>query len=211
VTLKDTWQSQQDSAIGRPTSGSNSAITAPISTANAEIEDVRRIDIRVGKILSAAAHPDADSLYVEQIDCGDAEGPRTVVSGLAKHMALSDLPGKLVLVVCNLKPAKMRGILSEGMVLAASKPVGDGGEEIVELVLAPAGARVGERISVEGYAAAVPDPQLKSKSAQEAWKRVASALKVNGDKVAVYGDKDAKLTTSAGVCSVASLVDAVVR
>jgi tRNA-binding EMAP/Myf-like protein len=52
------------------------------------VPDVLRLDIRVGKVLKAEKHPEADSLYIEQIDCGDADGPRTIVSGLAKSCAL---------------------------------------------------------------------------------------------------------------------------
>lgn len=74
--------------------------------------DEARVELRVGKVLSAAPHPDAESLFVEEIDVGDEEGPRTVVSGLAKWMSPDDLVGKDVVVVCNLKPAKMRGIES---------------------------------------------------------------------------------------------------
>ena len=48
-------------------------------------------------------HPDADSLYVEQIELGDAEGPRTIVSGLAKYIPLSQLEGRMCTVLCNLK------------------------------------------------------------------------------------------------------------
>ena len=49
-----------------------------------QVCDEGRVELRVGKVLSAAPHPDADALYVEEIDVGDADGPRTVVSGLAK-------------------------------------------------------------------------------------------------------------------------------
>ena len=48
-------------------------------------------------------HPDADSLYVEQIELGDAEGPRTIVSGLAKYIPLNQLEGRMCTVLCNLK------------------------------------------------------------------------------------------------------------
>ena len=58
-------------------------------------------------------HPDADSLYVEKIDVGEAE-PRTVISGLRKFVAQDQLEGALVAVVCNLKPVNMRGIKSHG-------------------------------------------------------------------------------------------------
>jgi predicted RNA-binding protein with EMAP domain len=58
-------------------------------------------------------HPDADSLYVEKIDVGEAE-PRTVISGLRNFVAQDKLDGAMVAVVCNLKPANMRGIKSQG-------------------------------------------------------------------------------------------------
>jgi tRNA-binding EMAP/Myf-like protein len=54
--------------------------------------------------LEVQAHPDADSLFVEKIDCGEAE-PRTVVSGLRKFMTEADMQDKLVLILKNLKPA----------------------------------------------------------------------------------------------------------
>ena len=64
-------------------------------------------------------HPDADSLYVEKIDVGEAE-PRTVVSGLVQFVPQEDLQDRLVVVLCNLKPQKMRGVESQGMLLCAS-------------------------------------------------------------------------------------------
>lgn len=55
------------------------------------LPDVTKMDIRVGKIVSCEKHPDADSLYVEQIDVGEAEGPRTIVSGLVKYVPLEEM------------------------------------------------------------------------------------------------------------------------
>lgn len=92
---------------------------AESAVANAAI-DVSRIDIRVGRIVQIGKHPDADSLYVEQIDVGEAT-PRTVVSGLVGKIPMEDLDGKLVTVVCNLKPANMRGVQSAGMLMAATR------------------------------------------------------------------------------------------
>lgn len=77
------------------------------------------MDIRIGKIVEVSKHPEADSLYVEKIDLGE-EQPRTVVSGLVNFIPLEDMQGRMVVVLCNLKPAKMRGIESQGMVLCAS-------------------------------------------------------------------------------------------
>lgn len=64
-------------------------------------------------------HPDADSLYVEKIDVGEPE-PRTVVSGLVAYVSREELQDRMVLVLCNLKPQKMRGIESQAMLLCAS-------------------------------------------------------------------------------------------
>ena len=64
-------------------------------------------------------HPDADSLYLEKIDVGEAE-PRTVVSGLVAYVSQEALQDRLVLLLCNLKPQKMRGVESQAMLLCAS-------------------------------------------------------------------------------------------
>lgn len=69
--------------------------------------------------ISCWQHPDADSLYVEKIDVGEAE-PRTVVSGLVQFVPKEELQDRLVVVLCNLKPQKMRGVDSQGMLLCAS-------------------------------------------------------------------------------------------
>lgn len=66
--------------------------------------DISRVDMRVGLIVSVEKHPDADSLYIEKVDLGEAE-PRTVISGLVKHMPAEALKGRLAVFVCNLKPA----------------------------------------------------------------------------------------------------------
>lgn len=68
--------------------------------------DVRKLDFRIGKILEINKHPDADSLYVEKIDCGEAN-PRTVVSGLVNHVPIDEMRERLVMVLCNLKPVKV--------------------------------------------------------------------------------------------------------
>lgn len=70
------------------------------------IVDVRKLDFRIGKIIDINKHPDADSLYVEKIDCGE-ENPRTVVSGLVNYIPIEEMRNRLVLVLCNLKPVKV--------------------------------------------------------------------------------------------------------
>jgi len=79
-----------------------------------------KLDIRVGKIVEVKRHPDADCLYVEKIDLGESNGPRTIVSGLVNFVPLDEMKNRLVIVLANLKPANLRGISSHGMVLCAS-------------------------------------------------------------------------------------------
>lgn len=86
------------------------------------IDDFAKVDIRVGKVLEGKAHPDAKKLLVFTINTGDKV--RTIVSGIAQDYKPEDLIGKNVLVICNLKPVKLRGIISEGMILAGEEKSG---------------------------------------------------------------------------------------
>lgn len=82
------------------------------------IEDFTKVELKIGTILSAEKHPKADRLLVEQIDLGDET--RQIVSGIAKSFTPEDIIGKKVVVVTNLKPVKLRGVESQGMILCAS-------------------------------------------------------------------------------------------
>lgn len=82
------------------------------------IEDFRKLELRIGEIVKAEAHPQADRLLVLRVRIG--EGERTVVAGIRAHYNESELVGKKVVVVANLEPALIRGVSSEGMLLAAS-------------------------------------------------------------------------------------------
>ncbi len=93
------------------------------------IEDFSRVKLVVGKIIEAEKMQDADKLLKLQVDVGS--GTRQIVAGIAKHYNPADLPGKNILIVANLKPAKLRGELSEGMLLAASTK--DGKLELVSV------------------------------------------------------------------------------
>ncbi|KAL0452019.1 UNVERIFIED_CONTAM: putative methionine--tRNA ligase [Sesamum latifolium] len=141
-----------------------SADSKPKASAPADAEiSVSRLDIRVGLITKAQKHPDADSLYVEEIDVGEPQ-PRTVVSGLVKYIPLEDMQNRKVCVLCNLKPASMRGIKSQAMVLAAS----NSDHTKVELVEPPQGAAVGERVTFPGFDG-LPDDVLNPK--KKVWKQ----------------------------------------
>jgi methionyl-tRNA synthetase len=83
------------------------------------IEDFAKLDLRVATILSCEEHPNADKLYVLKIKIGKEE--RQIVSGIKKWYKPEDLVDKKVVVIYNLKPVKLRGVKSQGMVLAAEK------------------------------------------------------------------------------------------
>ncbi|KAL5054882.1 hypothetical protein RYX36_035564 [Vicia faba] len=162
---------------------------------------ITRLDIRVGLIKKAEKHPDADSLYVEEIDVGE-EQTRTVVSGLVKYIPLDEMQNRKVCVLCNLKPASMRGIKSQAMVLAASND----DHTKVELVEPPSSASVGERITFPGHEGS-PDELLNPK--KKVWETLQVDLHSNEKLEACY--KNIPLTTSAGICTVSSISNGSIR
>ena len=115
------------------------------SAAEKEV-DVSVVDIRVGKIVKAWEHPEADKLWAEEIDVG-LEKPLQVCSGLREFKTLEDMTNAEVLVICNMKPNKMRGLNSEAMVLCASNEA----HTKVDFVKPPSGAKIGERVTFEGF------------------------------------------------------------
>ncbi|GAV58990.1 tRNA_bind domain-containing protein/tRNA-synt_1g domain-containing protein, partial [Cephalotus follicularis] len=191
----------------RPTKLSTEA--KPKVTAETEIS-ITRLDIRVGKIVKVQKHPDADTLYVEEIDVGEGQY-RTVVSGLVKYIPLEEMKAtistftdlrydRLVCVLCNLKPATMRGIKSQAMVLAAS------GSDKVELVEPPKSATIGERVAFPGVEGE-PDDVLNPK--KKVWETLQVDLHTSAELVACY--KNLPFTTTAGVCTVSSIRNGSIR
>jgi methionine--tRNA ligase beta chain len=188
VALRDTWgatkQNDQERSGGRNQKQDSDDKRAGGSEGT--VEDVRRVAFRAATILSAKPHPEADSLLICTVDCGDvtAEGasdPRTVVAGLAGKIPLDELVGRTVVAVTNLKPSKMRGVESEAMLLAASNE-----DDQVELLSVPDSVPNGELISFEGKEASAPDTMLKNKGALKVWDRVKSSLRASDAGEALY-------------------------
>lgn len=102
------------------------------------IEDFTKIELVVGEVLECSVHPNADKLLVSKINTGDKV--RQIVSGINGPYTAEDMPGKKVVVVKNLKPVKLRGELSEGMILAGK------GKKVLE-VLEVQNLKVGDKIS----------------------------------------------------------------
>jgi methionyl-tRNA synthetase len=92
-----------------------------------DVEHFKHVQLRAGVILSAEAHPNADKLLVVQVDIGEDE-PRQIVAGIATKFGPDEVVGRKVVVVSNLAPANLRGIESQGMLLAA------GAKDVVDLV-----------------------------------------------------------------------------
>jgi methionyl-tRNA synthetase len=114
-----------------------------------------RVELKVARIVAVEKHPQADKLYIERIDLGGES--RQIVSGLVQHYTPEQLAGRNVVVVTNLKAARLRGVDSQGMLLAAQ----DG--KTVEVLFADH-ARPGERVVLEGDAA----PEAQSAVGPEA-------------------------------------------
>ncbi|KAJ5943360.1 hypothetical protein N7516_003528 [Penicillium verrucosum] len=197
------------------------------------------IDLRVGHILRAINHPNADSLFVSTIDCGDAPGSdntsldeetgktvRTVCSGLNGLIPLEEMQGRKIVAVCNLKPVTMRGVKSCAMVLAASPRVAEGEDSHagpVELVSPPADAPAGERISFEGWNDGQPEKQLNPK--KKVWETFQPGFTTTADREvafdssavpSVHGQEGKPalgklVAASGGICTVKSLTNATVR
>ena len=81
-------------------------------------DDFAKLQLKVGKVLECVKAENAEKLYILQVDLGE-EKPRQIVSSLVDYYTAEELVGKEIIVLANLKPAKMRGHISEGMLLCA--------------------------------------------------------------------------------------------
>jgi methionyl-tRNA synthetase len=88
----------------------------------ATYDDFKKVEFRIGRIKDAQDHPNADRLYVLTVDLGGRT--KQMVAGIKNHYKKEDLVGRLVVAVDNLDPAVLRGVESQGMVLAASDEKG---------------------------------------------------------------------------------------
>jgi len=162
------------------------AAAAPAGPAPFEL-----LDVRVGRIVEAWEHPDSDKLWCEKVDVGEAE-PREIASGLrAYYQTAEELTGRSVLVVCNLKPAKLAGFASNGMVLCASSE----DRSSVVFVEPPEAAEPGQRVLMEGSEPvdpaggnAVKKKKLMEKAAEEL-RAVDAVATAHGKPLVVNGER----------------------
>jgi aminoacyl tRNA synthase complex-interacting multifunctional protein 1 len=178
----------------------------PTSTPATDQPDICKLEFKVGVIVKVWTHPEADKLYCEEIDVGEDE-PRQIASGLRPHYTQEQMLGQRLLVMSNLKPKKLVGFKSHGMVLCAVTMNNDGTEK-VEFVEPPANAKVGEVIQFEG----LPSPQPWS-AAQIDKKKVLQAVApdmvTTADGTATW--KGHVFMTSAGPCKAPTVFNGMMR
>ena len=113
---------------------------APEGIEYLDFETFMEVELRVGRIMSVKDHPNADRLYVVNLDDGSEQG-RTICAGIKAYYSPDELLNKMVVFVANLKPRSLRGVVSEGMMLAA-----DDGNDVVRLVTIDGEISTGSRV-----------------------------------------------------------------
>jgi methionyl-tRNA synthetase len=129
--------------------------------------DIETVDLRVGKIESVEDHPNADKLYVMNVDFGAEK--RQLVAGLKPYYPISEMENKNIVVVMNLEPARLRGVKSNGMLLAA-----DDGKGAVVLLKPPEGAELGSKVVAAGVEVKPEPSQISFKEFLKVDMRVGS-------------------------------------
>jgi len=186
------------------------AKAAPAASEDAGSPIPSMIDLRVGHIIEVKKHPDADGLYVEQIDFGEETGPRTVVSGLVNYIPIEQMQDKWLVGVCNLKPANMRGVKSFAMVLCATSK--DGKEGGIEIIQPPPNSKPGDRVYFEGseYEDKSPLSQLNPK--KKIFETIQPGFTTLENREAAWINPQTKtahsIRTKEGVCLAPTLVGA---
>jgi len=179
----------QEKTTGKTTEAA--ADKAPQKSAEKDSEcSVSILNIQVGVIRKAWKHPSADSLLVEEIDLGDGN-VRQVVSGLAKFFSPDDIVNRRVVLITNVKPGKLRDVMSAGLVLCASNK----DHTVVEPLIPPEGAKLGERISFAGFDGK-PEDVLNPKKKQ--LDKITPHLRTDENGIATF--RGIPFTTSAGPC-----------
>lgn len=125
-----------DPAGANPSAQSPAAPGPGDAKPRVSFDEFARLDLRVARVLSAVDHPSADRLFKLQVDDGSGE-PRQICAGIKGHYRAEELVGKLIVIVANLEPRKIRGEESRGMLLAASSGPKDAADRKV-VILSPA-------------------------------------------------------------------------
>merc|ERR1719274_70329 len=177
----DKAAAKADKAAAKAEKAPKPAAKAQAAPAKA-LDDVTRLEFRVGKITKVWPHPEADKLWCEEIDLGTEV--RQIASGLREHKML----GATVVVLANLKAKPLRGFTSHGMVMCAEGPT-------TQLLEVPAGAQVGEQLRFEGLQGEA-DAELPTKSGKNPLEVLMPDLKTDAQGNVSF--KGSKLMSSKG-------------
>lgn len=182
---EENGKNKKDNGKGKENAKKEKKETGKESSSSSDEVSPNFLELKVGIIVKAWKHPEAEKLYCEEIDLGEESGPRTICSGLRPFYAdEAALMGQRVIVVCNLKPRTMIGVKSNGMVVCCSNQ----DHTSVELLNPPESAKIGDRIIVSGdnYQAEplAPGPVGKKKILET----IMPDWKTNADCIACYKD-----------------------
>nr|CCC48887.1 putative tyrosyl-tRNA synthetase [Trypanosoma vivax Y486] len=181
------------------TSGGGNNVSATKQSATATL-DPNQLELRIGRFTNVRRHPNADRLYVEDMDIGTET--RTIVSGLVDRYEVEELEGTLCIVVCNMKPKSLKDVKSHGMVLCAST------DTELRVVRPPDGAKPGDRV-IFGDAFDSDKLQEAKQLSSNLMSDLLSYLRVDATGIVCWRDTPAQ--QALGVLKVPELPNAVVR
>ena len=165
----------------------------------AKLSPWEKLSFRVGQIKKVWPMKGSDKCYCEEIDLGEKSGPREIASGLRQHYTLEQMQDRFVVVVENLKPKKIAGFLSHGMVLCGWNE----DRSKCEFVEPPKGSKLGERVFVSNVKFTIDPPPLGANASKKCWEAVKKQLKSDSGCVAQFNGQP--MSTSAGVCKCKSV------
>lgn len=168
---------------------------APVEPVDKEslYADFRKASLRVARILSIQDHPAAEKLYLCQVDIG-LDAPRQLIAGLRGRVPMDKLKDSLIVTITNLKPAKLVGLMSDVMLLAATHP---DDHNNVEALIPPAGSKPGDVVYLQGRAPSA-EAEIAKTLSSKIWGRVVENLAVYNHEARVA---DLALATDKGACS----------
>ncbi|KAL0970561.1 hypothetical protein UPYG_G00243760 [Umbra pygmaea] len=171
--------------------------------------DVSRLDLRIGRIVAVRYHPLAGALYIQEVDLGES-APRTVVSTL-RHIPKEELQGRLVVLLCNIRPCRVKGVVSTAMVLCGSAPndTEDDNDDatLVELLEPPTNAVPGDRVTFYEYPGE-PDRELSPR--ERLWELILPDLQTDSRGVATYKGAGFEVRGK-GLCRVPTLINSSIK
>ena len=158
------------------------------------VELFAKAKLCVARVTSVVPHPNSDKLYITQLDIGDGS-TRQIVAGLQKHIAIDALLNSLVVVILNLKAARLAGEISEGMILASIE--GADGEKVKPLV-PDASSSPGDLLSLEGQEVSDKTESYPKQLKGDHWRKIMAGLKVldstaTFDGIPLVNDKGEKV------------------